>query len=396
MTRSISARINHRMLIWGRKTMGLTLEEASKKSKISIATFRDAERGLKKLSIVQLRKISKLYKRPMPIFYLKAIPKNFQLPDFRAKSRIEKKSQISGQINFEIRKFYQKKKIAEELYRNLSSEYDYSYINFFSKEEDTKIISKKIRDLLGIKTSDLKGLQNNSVLKYWKEKVEEKGILIFQFSNKFINVETMRGFVFAKPPFPMMVVNSQDTYYGRVFTIIHELVHIFLKISAICDPQYLTNMKIDKIELLCNKIAGETLVPDEELKKLIEISLVKNDQIKNTLKSISKQFKVSYGVGLQRLFSLKRIDKNQYFIWLEKLETLRIQRENEKKEKKKQGGPSYYTNFYNKNSFSFISLVFKNLNENKISNYSAMKSLGINNFETFSKIEQKFFEMNNK
>ena len=392
MTGKILATINHQMLIWGRESMGLSLDEASQKSSISLVTLRDAEKGLKKLSIVQLRKISKVYKRPMPIFYLKMVPKNFKLPDFRAKSKIKEKSQISGQINFEIRKLYQKKKIAEELYNSVSSKYNYDYIGLFSKDISPKIASNKIRNLLDISTTELKGLRDNQVLNYWKEKIERLGVLVFQFSNKFIGPDIMRGFVFAKSPFPTIAINVQDTYYGRVFTIIHELSHIILNISAICDPQFLIGDTTDKIELLCNKIAGETLVPDVEFNNLIENERIKIEKIEEILKLISKHFKVSYGVGLQKLFNLHRIDKAQYFKWIHKLENQRIKKEIEKKKKKKQGGPTYYTKFYSANSFSFIKLIFQNLNENKISNYRAMKSLEVKNINTFAMIEQEFYE----
>ncbi len=392
MTRKIPACINHQMLVWGRESMGLSLDEASQKTGISLVTLRDAEKGLKKVSVVQLRKISKVYKRPMPIFYLKIIPNNLKLPDFRVKSKIEEKSQISGQINFEIRNLHQKKKIAEELFISESSKYNYDYIGLFSKDTSPKIASNKIRNLLGINTKELKGLKDNQVLSFWKEKVENLGILIFQFSNKFVGPDIMRGFVFAKSPFPTIAINVKDTYYGRVFTIIHELSHIILDISAICDPNFSMSGSPDTIELLCNKIAGETLVPDVEFFKLIEKKRIRNEEIEKIPKIISKHFKVSYGVGLQKLFNLNRIDNQQYFFWLHKLENQRIQKENERRTKKGQGGPTYYTIFYSANSSSYIKLIFQNLSENKISNYSAMKSLGVKKINTFAMIEQIFYE----
>ena len=205
----------------------------------------------------------------------------------------------------------------------------------------------------------------------------------------------MRGFVFATPPFPTMAINAKDSYYGRAFTILHELSHIILNISAICDPLFSVRNNPERIEQLCNRIAGETLVPDKEFLDLIKESKIQDEHLEKILKIIATHFKVSYGVSLQKLFQAKKIHHAQFLSWLHKLEERRIQKEIDRstKKKEKKGGPTFYVTYYSANSLSYIDLIFHNLNKKNITHYSAMKALGIKNIDTFATIHDKFCQL---
>ena len=75
MTESIEAIIKPELLIWARKSAGLTLADAAKKAQVSEDKLNEWETGKSRPSISQLRKLGKVYKRPIAVFYLPEPPK---------------------------------------------------------------------------------------------------------------------------------------------------------------------------------------------------------------------------------------------------------------------------------------------------------------------------------
>jgi len=78
------AHINPAMAEWARMTANITVETAAKRLGIKVDTLLSWETGKGKPSIPQLRRLAKLYRRPMAAFYLPARPRNFTVAkDFR-------------------------------------------------------------------------------------------------------------------------------------------------------------------------------------------------------------------------------------------------------------------------------------------------------------------------
>ncbi len=378
MARSILANANPHILIWARNSIGYTLREAANKSGIAYRTLREAENDIKRLSVTQLRKLATLYKRPLPIFYLKNIPQDLELPDFRSRRNEEDLEILSGKIKLQIREIYEKKKIAEELYKSLNISYKYDLIEMFTDSALPEYAAKKIRTLLNIHTEDLRTLKDNKVLKFWINKIEQLGILVFQYQK--INPNIMRGFVFANTPYPTLAINQRDTFYARVFTLVHEISHIIINKSGIIDPFYSISDNREKIERFCNSVASETLIPQDEFKNVIKNKSFKNKpEVEKFLAKASSIWKVSYSVILISLKKSKKISRQLYNELTGELDT---------KKKKSIGGGDYYRLFFSQTSNNFLQLVFKGLKSNQITYYDAMKYLKVS-YKVLNTIEQK-------
>ena len=378
MVRPVLVKVNPNILTWARNSSGYTLREVAKKLNISYNTLRVTENGVMRLTVKQLRKLAKFYKRPLPIFYLKNTPKDIELPDFRSRSIDEEIGVVAGKIRLIIREILEKKKIAEDLYEKLNISYPYDFIGLFSESDSIENAAKEIRNLLNIKTKDLRILKDNEVLKYWIKKIEALGILVFQYQE--IDPIIMRGFVFAKIPFPTLAVNQRDSFYARVFTLVHELIHIILDKSGIIDPYYSLSEKRDKTEIFCNSIASEVLVPTHEFNEMATEELVNKSVLKNFLDEASKIWKVSWSVILIHLKELKRISNKLYTEMLMELKS---------KKQKKSGGGDYYRLFFSRNSENFLNLVFTGLYSKKVTYYEAMKFLNVS-YKTLENVERKF------
>ena len=378
MAESILAKSNPHVLIWARNSIGYTLREAANKSGIAYRTLREAENDLKMLSVTQLRKLATLYKRPLPIFYLKKIPQDLELPDFRSRRNEEDLERLSGKIRLKIREIYEKKKIAEELYNTLNISYKYDFIELFTENILPEYAAKEIRTLLNIHTEDLRTLKNNEVLKFWIKKIEQLGILVFQYQK--IDPSLMRGFVFANTPYPTLAINQRDTFYARVFTLVHEISHIILNKSGIIDPFYSISDNREKTEQFCNSVAGETLIPQDEFNNFMKNKSFNNKyDIEKFLIRASSTWKVSYSVVLIRLKKSKKISNQLYNELIGELDA---------KRKKSRSGGDYYRLFFSKTSNNFLQLVFKGLKSYQISYYDAMKYLKVS-YNTLNTIEHK-------
>ena len=129
--------------------------------------------------------------------------------------------------------------------------------------------------------------------------------------NTHLSVElgTVRGFCIAQRPFPVIVVNPKDSPYGRVFTLIHELVHIALGESVIQNIGFeeVHPPNLDPIEVFCNQVAAEILVPENELLEMVNLEMLEED-----LPRISKHFHVSPEVIMRRLLTSGKILRRNY------------------------------------------------------------------------------------
>ncbi len=142
--------------------------------------------------------------------------------------------------------------------------------------------------------------------------MEAKGILVCHTSvntHLSVRLETVRGFCIAQRPFPVIVVNPKDSPYGRIFTLFHELVHIALGESVIQNTNFeeVTPSNLHPIEVFCNGVAAEVLVPEDELLALINLETLQED-----LPQISKHFHVSPEVIMRRLLTLGKISTQNY------------------------------------------------------------------------------------
>ena len=82
-----------------------------------------------------------------------------------------------------------------------------------------------------------------------------------------LNVEVFRGFALADEFAPFVVINPRDSAAARCFTLLHELVHLWLGEPGISggDP-------LDPVEVFCNKVASNFLLPDEELATALDLN----------------------------------------------------------------------------------------------------------------------------
>lgn len=109
--------------------------------------------------------------------------------------------------------------------------------------------------------------------KYLVQVLEDCGIIVVfngvveNNTSRKIPVEECRGFVLVDEYAPFMFINNSDFKSAQMFTMVHELAHIWTGHSAGFDFRKL-QPAADPIEQLCDKVAAEFLVPVKELDRV--------------------------------------------------------------------------------------------------------------------------------
>ncbi len=378
------ANINPEILVWARKTMKLSIELAAHKIGIKPKKLLNLEGGMDKPTIKQLYKIAEVYKRPFALFYFPKPPKHFKpLKDFRrfASDMIFNEND-EYQVQKELLGFQRKRELALELYGLLDEKMPTFQLNS-NINEDPEVISKKIVDYLQINYSEIENIEHGySALNYWKNKLESHGILIFQTTK--VPIDVMRGACIAEEHSPVIIINSNDTENGRIFTLFHELVHIVLKSDSISNFKFRNQDIFDPIEVYCNRIAAEVLVPADLLLNNHIVKAHKSDDMvweNEELRKLANIFCVSQEVILRRLLTFKRTDVLSYKGFRESMDSYR---------KEKQKGGNYYRNIIAKNGYLFLNLALQGYYHEKITASSLVDFIQVK-ISNISKLEDKLY-----
>lgn len=339
VTQWLYAIVKPEMLLWGRQYAYLSLEEAAKKIGVTIDTLREWENGISSPTVNKLHIIARVYKQLFAVFFLQSPPKPASLPlkDFRRLPTIGKYS-ISYELASEIRIAMARREIAIRLVEETGEELQEFQMSV-SLEDSILDISKMIRTAL---FSDLlrfpSFVDKRKAFNFFRERVEHLGILVFQASS--VGVDEMRGFSLSESTFPVIVVNRKDSLAGRIFSLFHELTHILLRTSGLCeiDPDITLPPEEQKLEVFCNKVAAEILMPAQDFIENAELQL-QNRQTSVfsdiVIESLSNLYGVSREAVVRRLLTLNLVTKGFY-------QTMRSQYQQELSElpeKKEKGGP---------------------------------------------------------
>lgn len=139
------------------------------------------------------------------------------------------------------------------------------------------------------------------------DRAEAVGVLVMKSgivksnTRRPLSVKEFRGFAIVDPLAPLVFVNGRDAMVASVFTLVHELAHIWLGQSGVSD---LRSHLLKGIERVCNQVAAEVLVPRAEFLRQWELG--------DDLGRLAKVFRVSRLVIARRALDLVKIDQAAY------------------------------------------------------------------------------------
>ena len=169
------------------------------------------------------------------------------------------------------------------------------------------------------------------------ERAEDVGVLVMisgivgTNTQRALDPEEFRGFALSDPLAPVVFINGVDSKAAQMFTLAHELAHIWAGTSALDDVSAATAPTV-AAERWCNQVAAEVLVPLAELRRV----LVHREDTADAVTRLCGAFKVSRLVILRRLHDAGVLDRPA--MWdLYRLEVARLARR-----KTGDGGGNFY------------------------------------------------------
>lgn len=315
MSARVLATIRPDILVWARTSAGYSLDAAAVASKFGDA-LRAWESGEASPSISQLRALAALYKRPLSVFYLQEVPNGFMVvSDFR-RADSSRYMHFSPELTLEIRLSNQRRALARELMIELGEEPKVLDLEFSYKihPEEAGLM---LRRWLGIPLdkqpfkSDKSG---RSGLNLWREKIESKGVLVFQAIR--INSEEASGFAIYYPELPIVVINRKDAPVRRLFSLLHELAHLALRRSGVSEldvdsPRPPENQEL---EAYCNQVAASALMPSHLFNNdpILKAHDDRQDWANGEISQLAAKFGVSREAIVRRLLTFTRASQPFY------------------------------------------------------------------------------------
>jgi Zn-dependent peptidase ImmA (M78 family)/transcriptional regulator with XRE-family HTH domain len=361
MAKAISALINLDILRWARSFMKLDLDYVAEKAGIKPEELNEWEGGKASPTISQLRKIAKVYKFSIAVFYLPK-PPNLRIPHPRDRRLLPGFEQwgISPELSFEFRWAGERREIALELIENTGAK-PKPLIVQASIQDAPESVGRLLREMLGITYEEQTSWHDARVaLNAWRNRVEQLDILVFQAGE--VSLRDMRGYSMLFDVLPIIGLNRKDTYNARSFTLLHEMTHLLLRMESLCDLEQDDGdiSSTDKsVEVFCNAVAGCTLVPGECLKNegLIATAIEMGEEGERAIGNLSRKYCVSREVIVRRMLTLELVDERFY----------RIKRQKYSREyaviKRSSGGFMHPVgDAFSASGASFVGLVVENLN----------------------------------
>lgn len=312
MPHSIKALITPSLIKWAREQAGLDIASAAKRIGRPESEIQGWEDGTQQPTLAQVRKAADVYQRSLAVFYLSEIPQGFQtlrdfrhLPDTQSVVYSPDLSQLVRLI--EYRQNWLSEWLVDEGAESLN------FIGSTSLNTPAVDIAKAIRIKLGIKPEQqMKCKTRRDALNLWIDKSEEIGINICRQGG--IECEEARGFVLTDKYAPFIYINSSDALAAQIFTLAHELVHLWINLPGISNMEAISktgNNDNDRIEVFCNSVASLVLLDDNTFKSLWS-QIPSNNTLEERISAISELAKVSEEVVARRLLDKNEITVSQY------------------------------------------------------------------------------------
>ena len=327
-----TAHININMLNWARERSGIAVSEFAKKCSVSVERLDEWESGEREMTFLQAQKYADKAHIPFAYLFLAQPPvETLPLPDLRTidgKEATKASAELMDMVKITLQrqdwyKKHLKLQLAEES----------PVVGQFSVSDDVDLIVNSMRATLEVPEHPSRGKWQD----YYRDlvgKIESAGIMVMRegyigHHTRPLNVEEFRGFAIADEFAPVIFVNHADSLGARLFTLIHELCHIWIGQSGVSDGNAATHREE---EILCNAVAAEFLVPAKEFLSLWQES---NNRWEDNLSIMEPHFHVSTWALARRALTLNKISQESYQAYITAQGATF-------KKKQATGGPTYY------------------------------------------------------
>jgi Zn-dependent peptidase ImmA (M78 family)/transcriptional regulator with XRE-family HTH domain len=371
----MKAHIQPNILRWARERAQLSSQQLAQKMSVKSDKVTQWESGYSLPSLEQAHKISLKLHIPFGYLFLEAPPKTtLPIPDLRTIH-----DATHAELSIDFFDILNDTLLKQDWYREFAQFEGYGALPFiasFTKADSYEIVARSIADELGISP------QLRTTAKSWNnffdliiQNAEQKRILVMRNSvvgnnaHRPLSVEEFRGFALCDTLAPVIFINSRDAKSAQIFTLLHEIAHLWIGESGISNPNLRQGSGTERlaIERFCNLVAAEVLTPKKEFLSRWDTKKSRS----NNLENLVRYFRVSSIVILRRALDTKLIGKDTFFqLWEQEIKKQKVPAP------KSSGGDPFATN-WTRNSKRFTRAVVTAAFEERLPYREAAQLLGI-------------------
>jgi len=378
---------NHEILRWARDTAGLSIDEAAAKLQLKAARGASAHDRLKAFEagdVVPTRpmllKMSKVYRRPLVVFYLSGPPATGDRGvDFRHLPADTGQRQ-NALLDALLRNVRSRQRIVGDLVTEEGGE-PLSYVGSASRSGGVASAVAALREILPLDLQEFRTQRGpNDAFKVLRSAVEQLGVFVILAGDlgshhSEIKVDTFRGFTIADEMAPFIVINDRDARAAWSFTLLHELTHALLGQSG-----YGATDVDSPDEQFCSDVASEYLLPAAELSDDYPEHLASTSDLITWITQYADDRNLSRSMVAYRLYRQRIVprtvwtDLTELFSaeWMEHRDRVR------QASRDAESGPTYYIVKRHRIGPSLIRLVDRSIGDGSLTTTKAGLVLGVN------------------
>jgi Zn-dependent peptidase ImmA (M78 family)/transcriptional regulator with XRE-family HTH domain len=357
----VEAFITREMIGWAMERVHETPISIARKLNVKPEKIAQWQSGDTRPSIRQAQELAKKLRIPFGYLYLKTPrEEKLPLPDLRSVT-----GTISPSPDF--------LDVLYDAFRKQQWYHDYleqdnaspiPFIGRFNLNDDTKTIAVDISKTLNI--SNYMRQECNSWEQFLTEfirRAERARVLVLRSgivgsnTHRQLNVQEFRGFAISDDLAPLVFINGRDYKTAQIFTLAHELAHLWIGQSGISNPDYMLRSKEQRhrIDQVCDSIAAEVLIPSVDFLLRWDDSY----ELDDNLDRIARKYRVSTFVVLRRAYEFGKIQRELFVLKYGEL-LGRVTR------KKTDDGGDYYKLVLSRNSRTFTSALVVATGEGRV------------------------------
>lgn len=367
------------LLQWARERARVPLDELTRK----FPKLPEWEHGTLQPTLKQIEAFASAVHVPVGYLFLPVPPvEPLPLPDFRTiSSRIVHRP--SPDLLDTIHVCQERQNWYREFAR-IAHQPQLEFVGSTTIGEAHEIVAEDMREKLSFDIEDRRLCSTwTDALRMFIRQADKLGILVMvsgivlNDTHRPLDPEEFRGFALADKYAPLVFVNGADTKAAQMFTLAHELAHLWIGTSALSDsdPSPLSDGRQE--EIWCNRVAAEFLVPLSH----IQAEIHDNDDLDATLTRLARTFKVSTLVILRRLLDAGKLNRDEYSeAWRKEIARLRLSA------RRGSGGGNFYNTAAIRFGRRFTRALIESTVEGKTLYRDAFRMLGISKTSTFNEL----------
>ena len=382
MSKHSRVTIQPNLLTWARERAGFSLDSLANK----FPKIAEWEAGRLQPTLKQLERFASAVHVPIGYLFLPEPPQeSLPIPDFRTVS-----DRSITRLNVNLLDTIYLCQERQAWYRDYARLHRLTTIDFIGK---AKLSDAPTEAAKAISTRLDLSMDERSRLPDWAEalrqlvaKAEGLGALVMASSivggnpHRKLEVSEFRGFALVDSLAPLIFINAADSKAAQMFTLAHELAHLWLGESGVSDTEA-GNAPEQGIERWCNAVAAELLMPMQATRAAYRPGAPLTDEIQR----LAKRFKVSTLVVLRRLFDAGFLDEET--LWQNyRQESERIA--NLDRSGSSSGG-NFYRTFEVRNGKRFARAVIASTLEGQTLFQDAFRMLSVKKSATFYRAAQE-------